>query len=247
MAGRTIVACTLVGWALAGAEVARADPDALAPTPAQTPTGQKQNGVAVEAEVGMSLLTFQVLGGGNNNNGLVPLSFSSVEGHVFAGYKIDRVIAGLGMTLDRVAVSTPSGLGPNGMPLDNSTQATTRLLFVPGVQVAILRSSDLRVELFGEFDLGLGHVFTETTTPTVPGQPPPNPGPQPSHTNFALTYDIGPGVRFWVHPQFAVSGFVGVQGSFYWDWLTPAGSTVTTTNSSGLTSVVAALQLLGVF
>ena len=195
----------------------------IAPT-AFAQEGQKRSGFAAEVHIGTQVFS---LGTGMGTTA----SFGTVEGGVFLGGKIDRVIFGLGFDLARVASGTSvPGAG-------DSSQAATSIMFTPGVRVAIVRSHDQRVELFGQFDIGFGTLVTE--------QSPAPMGPQPSTSRFRLSYDVGPGVRFWVHPQFAVAGLTGVSGQFEYDSTTQMG--ITQKTSSGLTAVFASLQLMGVF
>ncbi len=203
--------------------------DPMAPPPASVyrppvENGQKESGFAFEVHLGSQLLSI-----GNGGNNIVALG--TLQGGIFAGYKIGRLIVGLGFDIERVA----SGRSQT-MQQDTST-ADTAILFSPGVRFALLRSSDHRVELFAQLDLGFGTTFTS--------QSPPPMGTQPDTSNFRITYDVGPGLRFWVVPQFAFAAFVGLNGDF-----TSSSSTVpgtTTTNTTGLTGIEAALQLLGVF
>lgn len=184
--------------------------------------GQKRAGFAAETHIGTQLFSLGV------GMGSVA-SFGTVSGGIFLGGKIDRFIFGLGFDLSRVA----SGSSQSGMP--DTSQALTTIMFVPGIRAAIVRSHDQRVELFGQFDLGFGTAITESS----PG----GGGNQP--TRFRLSYDVAPGVRFWAHPQFAVAGLAGLAGQFEFDSQTQNGITAKT--STGLTSIFAALQLLGVF
>src|SRR5207244_2476663 len=108
-----------------------------------------------------------------------------LQGGFFFGYKIDRFLFGLGIDLDRFATSSSSSGNPD------ASQSTTGLLLLPGVRIAALRSSDERVELYGEFDLGWGHAFTD--------QSPAPMGQQPQKSNNRLVYQLGPGVRYWIH------------------------------------------------
>jgi hypothetical protein len=57
---------------------------------------------------------------------------------------------------------------------------------------------------------------------------------------------VGPGLRYWVHPQFAFGALTGVEGAFTWVFQSPAGAP-SSTSSSGLTAIFAQLQFLGVF
>src|SRR5437899_2157224 len=131
--------------------------------------GQAHAGFAAEVHIATQLLA---LGGGQQTT-----AFGSVQGGIFAGYKLGRFIFGLGFDIARTA-SGASAPGAN-----DTSQARTAILFSPGVRVAIVRSADQRVELFGEFDIGFGHTFDE--------QSPSPQGTQPSTSNFHLTYVVG--------------------------------------------------------
>jgi hypothetical protein len=170
--------------------------------------GQAFQGFALEPHVSASLLTFST-GTGGGTTGVL----SSFKGGFFLGFDILRVATGQSFA-------------------GTSTETSrTAILFSPGVRVAIVRSADKRVELFGQFDMGFGTTVSDPSTPNT--------------SNFHFTYDVGPGVRYWVHPQFAFSGAALLDGQFEFDSTNNAGTT--TKSSSGLTSITAQLQLLGVF
>jgi hypothetical protein len=180
--------------------------------------GQKDRGFAFDVHLGTRLVD---LAGVAN--------IGSVSGGFFAGYKIGRVIFGVGLNLSRFADSRS---------VTNTTvgEADTSFLFVPGVQVAIVRSADKRVELYGEFDLGLGtSIHTEDPAPTN----------EPDRTVFLLNYRLGPGVRFWLHPQFAINMLVGVAGDFSFETVSMGNSSVR--SSAGVTSIFTNLGAMGVF
>lgn len=213
-----------LGLALMIAASAHAqEPAPGGPVTTTVPMGQKPRGFAFEAHLGTQLVALT----GSTNLG-------AFSGGVFAGYKINRVILGLGFDVARVASATETGANKTG-------DASTALFFAPGVRVSILRSADQRVDFFGQFDLGLGGVVNE--------QRPAPMGNQPDVTRFRLYYNVGPGVRFWAHPQFAVGAVTGVHGDFALTKTTTSvgNSSTTVTQTSTVTSIFAALQLLGVF
>jgi hypothetical protein len=180
--------------------------------------GQVHHGFALELNLGTQLIAITGV-----------TNFDAIQGGFFAGYKISRVMFGLGLEIARVASGTSGGGG------GDTSKADTAFELVPGIRVAIVRSADKRVEMFGQFDLGLGtslhdeHPNLAGTSPDV----------------FLLSYKVGPGARFWAHPQFAVGAVAGVEGDFKFTSMTAGGFTSKT--SSGLTSIFAAIQLLGVF
>jgi hypothetical protein len=183
--------------------------------------GQADHGVVVEARLGSELLNLGATGMGTTS-----LVVGGVQGGVFGGYKIKRFIFGLGFDLSRVASGTSSGN-------TSTSTATTSIMFTPGISVAIVRSADKRVELFGQFDMGFGTTVGD--------------GIGPGESVFRLMYDVGPGLRYWVHPQFAFGALAGLNGSFAWDTRAATMGVPSTTSSSGLTSIFAQLQLMGVF
>ena len=176
-----------------------------APAAAQQPTGPKDRGFALEAQLGTRLVTVNVLGS-------PPLNV--VDGGFFAGYKFGRWQIGGSIDFARVSYS------------DGTSTADSLLTIMPGVRVAILRSADERVELFGQVDLGYGHIFVDH-----------NNG-DPDHNR--VIYQLGPGLRLWFHPNFAVGALVGLRGEF--DIQEGNGGTTT-----GLTSIFARVMFTGVF
>ena len=191
---------------------------ALARAEVRLDGGQADHGVVVEARLGSDLVSVAT--------GAMPTStftFAGVQGGIFGGYKIKRFIFGLGFDLARVASGSSTGN-------TSTSSATTSIMFTPGLSVAILRSADKRVELFGQFDMGFGTTLGD--------------GVANDEHIFRLSYDVGPGLRYWVHPQFAFGALAGVNGAFVWD---TRGNNPSTTTSSGLTSIFAQLQFMGVF
>lgn len=183
--------------------------------------GQADHGVVVEARIGSELLSL-----GSTGMGTTTFSIGGVQGGIFGGYKIKRFIFGLGFDLSRVASGTSTGN-------TSTSTSNTSILFTPGVSVAIVRSADKRVELFGQFDMGFGTTVGDSIAT--------------GESIFRLTYDVGPGLRYWVHPQFAFGALAGLNGSFMWDMRSANNGLPSTTSSSGLTSIFAQLQFMGVF
>src|SRR5262245_29574319 len=133
-----------IGLLLAGlAQAQEGLPPAPSYTPPPQPAGQKRSGFALEVHMGTQLVSLGGIGGG------APAAIGLFGGGFFAGYKIDRIIFGLGFDLARVASSM-------SVPGADTSQAQTAFFFTPGIRVAILRSHDQRVEMTGQFDLGLG-------------------------------------------------------------------------------------------
>jgi opacity protein-like surface antigen len=178
-----------------------------APAAAQQPTGPKDRGFALEVQLGSRLLALDV-------GGVATFNLSAVDAGFFAGYKFGRWMVGGSLDFARVSYSYDPG----------ADQATSVLSIMPGVRVAILRSADERVELFGQLDFGFGHVFMDNN-----GE---------DHNRFV--YQLGPGLRLWFHPNFAVGALVGLRGEFDIE----EGNNGTTT---GVTSIFARVTFTGVF
>lgn len=139
--------------------------------------------------------------------------FSALEGGFFAGFKAGDLQLGLGIEFARV--HTSSG-GPGG------DRDETPIVVQPGLRYTFVHSDDHRVDLYGEVDVGIGHSFND-----------------PDVNNIVLRYAVGPGVRFWIHPQFALAALTGVNGIFYW---TNGPWSLNDTHA-----VFASIALLGVF
>jgi hypothetical protein len=175
-----------------------------APATAQ-PTGPQDRGFAFEVHLGSRLAAF--------DTGLVgTLSLNGLDGGFFAGYKFGRFMVGGSLEFARYAHS------------DGNDNADSSFVFMPGVRIAILRSADQRVELYGEADLGFGHVWYTQS------------GPDPDGVNL-IKFQIGPGVRLWFHTNFAVGALVGLRGEHAFN----------DDGSDGVTSVFAQFAFTGVF
>ncbi len=195
-----LLAALLVFAPRARAQPATTPPATTTTTPEPAaPSGQMQQGFVLETHVTAQLVSFS---GGLGGTLTAPL----VTGGIFGGYKINRFIFGLGFDF------TSYDAGGGGQIV---------MRWVPGVRVAIVRSSDERVELFGQFDFSVGHDF---------GSP---------QKNEIIGADLGPGVRYWVHRQFAFSAVSGWNGT--WSLYEMPGTKVV------FQGVFAGIQVLGVF
>lgn len=186
------------------------------------------NGVAVGAEFSFTAITVN-----NNNNG--PSRSAVITGGFLAGYKIDRVLVSLGVNITRLSIGSSSTGVPNAV---DTSQSTTSVSLTPGVQVALLRSADRRVELYAEFDLGWLHFFSDHTPATTSTT---------TTSDNGLVYRIGPGLRYWIHPSFAFYVIPTLRGQFQWSTTSSSDGTVSATDSAGVTTIDANLGFLGVF
>jgi len=172
-----------------------------APAAAQQPTGPKYRGFALEIHLGTRAVPIDLGLGGTYG---LPL----MDGGFFAGYKFGRFMIGGSLEYGRVAHS-------NG----NDT-STDRLVVMPGVRIAILRSADERVELYRQAHVGFGHAWVTDQDGA-----------------HVIAFQVGPGIRLWFHPSFAASAMVGLRGEHH----------VYDDDSFGFTGVYAALAFTGVF
>jgi len=182
--------------------------------------GQKQSGFVLQVSVDTRMVNVY------SYPSLAGLAYSgttgTLQGGFLLGYKIDRVIVGAGLNLSRFANTQSNGAG------GTLTTSDTLVEIVPGLQVALARSADARVELFGGLDLGFGHVFVGGGSETA---------------NFTFRFAVGPGIRYWVHPQFAIAALTALEGRFGWS----GSSGAVGDQGSNQLSILAGLRCLGVF
>ncbi len=151
-----------------------------------------------------------------------------VKGGLFLGYRTERVTIGLGLDVDRVSTSRSIP----GDPADDD--ASTELVIMPGIRVTATRSADGRVESFVQADLGYGKIFVSED------------GESDDDTSYSrITYQLGPGFRYWLHPQFAVGASAGLRGDIF--NVSEDSEFDSYEYSTGVTAIYSSLQLTGVF
>jgi hypothetical protein len=172
------------------------------------------------------------------------IGLSTFEGGLFFGYKMDRVVFGVGFDFsnwsehDTVNDFDPNTMNPVEVSVDRSTYS---FVIYPEVQVAFARSADRRAELYGAVSLGLG---TWDTTSTRDPDLFPDPNPTTTEpTRIRFRWRAGPGVRYWVHPNIGMSLLAGFSGNYMF----LDGDTALESSSVGLTSLYTQIGLLGVF
>jgi hypothetical protein len=197
---------------------------------------QKERGFALTTNLGLggALIDF----GGSGTSRLTPTTLWQVG--FGGGYKTGRLLLTVG--LDIVNLSSTSSTTMGGTSSSQST-STTSFLVVPGVQVALLRSPDQRVEMIGAVQIGLGRGVTTTT------RDPPTPSPtmptESSASNLQLSYQVGPGVRAWILPQLAINVLSGVAGRHSFEF-SQSGDT-RRVQGSGFAGLFGHIGVLGVF
>ena len=166
-----------------------------------------ERGVVLEIHLGTQLTSLGFVG-----------SVNLVEGGLFGAFKFDRFIIGLGV---------------DGSRFSTASSTVTSLLFLPGVQVSILRSADKRAEFFAQLDLGYGALFFDSSVGRIP-----NSG------GSQIRFQLAPGLRLWIHPQLAVNVVAGLREDAI---RTSFGAGGGGSSSTELTGVFGALQFVGLF
>src|SRR5204862_7243167 len=94
------------------------------------------------------------------------------------------------------AYSNPGGSADN-----------TSIYIGPGARWAFLRSADGQIELLAVGDLlyrvSIAGGVVDTATNSTK-----------STTTHGVAFGLGPGIRYWLHPQLAIGTVVGVRGDF---------------------------------
>jgi hypothetical protein len=196
-----------------------------APSPARAQDAQVENGFALQANLAVRASLVTVNAGTNT----ATLPGYGLDTQLFGGYKFGRVLIGLGLEfLNTTANSSVGNMSTNS--------SVSEFLIGPEAQFAIVRSGDGRVELIGDLAIHFGHAFV-------------SPDPNTNDTNFLLSYQIGPGVRFWAHKHFAITGLTGFSGELVHATTstTVLTTTTTTTSDTSVHGILGSIGLMGVF
>lgn len=223
---------------------------ASAPAPrrvAQVDDGEvPRPAAALDAEAAQLRRGF-VLSAGFGLNGLAStqVTAASLRGGLSIGYKIGRAMIDLGLELSNVTEGRSATSGAGGSSNGASTSISAFLL-IPGVQVALLRSQDLRVELIGSFRLGFGRrVSFETRDP--PSMTPPTPPSPISVVPLSFIYELAPGVRYWPHRHLALEVLAGARGDYSFEFTSNSQNGDRSQRHVGLNGVFASLSARAVF
>jgi hypothetical protein len=192
---------------------------------------QVENGFALQANIG--LRSTAVTTGGGGGMGAAPLTVLPGAGPItelFGGYKLGRILIGLGIEFGNVTVNQSVTVGNVTTTTNDSTSA---FLIGPEASFAIVRAGDGKVELIGDVALHFGHAFI--------------PGITDNSSNFLLTYRVGPGVRFWASKHFAVTGLTGFGGELYHYIPPSSGPASNFTQDSSTHGIFGSFGLMGVF
>jgi hypothetical protein len=200
--------------------------EAVEPVPPKA--GQKPVGFAAEIHLGV-------------DKALIAMDedfidFNSINGGLFLGGKIRKVIVGMGFEMSRLIYRNSYNTDYSDYSYRNGSMTT--LLFKPGVRFDMFQSDDQKVDLFGQVDIGMGTIiYREDDDSTYTADD----GEDPKY--FILDWDAGLGVRYWAHPQFAISALGGLGGTYYLERY----SEEDTQYSDHVMGIFGALQVLGVF
>lgn len=212
-------------------------PAALRPAPpppvaAPLLTRQRDRGFALLCNFSARL--FMIAADGSNTPSQTPL-----QGGVFGGYKLNRWVFGLGFDISSFDTET---IYSDGRNTARGVVSNTGFVFSPGAQVAILRSSDQRIEFLGALQVGLGSIVARSY------QEPELPVEQQvvdNQSTFYLQYRIAPGLRFWALPQLAFNLLTGISGDHLFTFIdNPSGNQ---TNQRGTTAFFLNFGAMGVF
>ena len=156
-------------------------------------TSAQENGFTLEVQ----------LGTGNNIliDDNMPALSTSYSGLMF-GKKFGGLILGLGLSFDQNAQSRSQN------DFDSERSITT-ILLVPSLRVTFLSSADQKVELIGLLDVGLGSTDTLSEDSDYEEDL-----DDPETVILDAFYQLGTGVRYWIHPQLALGAHGGVRSEF---------------------------------
>jgi hypothetical protein len=212
-----------------------------APAPAFAQDAPKENGFALNASLGAR---FSVLALGGAGVGAVTIGLPTFQAGLMAGYKVDRIVIGLGIEFSNTTSNTTNQSPVPPVTTTSTTTSNSTFLIGPELQAALVRSADRRVELIADASIHFGHAFQNVSV-TITPPPPPVTGPSgPTESNFLLSYAIGPGVRYWPHQHFALQAITGFGGQAYFD-LPVNGNPATGNNSQH--GIFTTFGALGVF
>lgn len=195
--------------------------------PVAQPLNQVRSGFAFEASMGTGVSPIAGVE--------VGLLFTTITGGFMAGYKLDRVVFGLGFDVVNLA-SSHDYISPLDGTSYTSKDSSTIYLISPSIQVALLRSVDLKAEFFLAGRMGFGS-WNGTSSSSESSST------DSDHSHLHIAYRLGPGVRYWVHPNIGIGFQSGLSGDHYID----DGGNIEDKSNSRIIGIYGSLGLLGVF
>jgi hypothetical protein len=181
--------------------------------PVEAPTYSQRTGFVLQTSLLTQTTAF--------NAGTVAFQLSSLEGGLAFGYKTGRFMLGLGFDYTTLSDTTRQ-------------LSTTTYSFVvyPEVQYAFVQSADQRVELVGNASVGFGSFGASRSDVDADNT-----------TQLRVRWRVGPGVRYWLHPQLGAALVTGVTGNHLFVF-SPSGSALSSTLT---TSLYTQIGIVGVF
>lgn len=192
------------------------------------PAGQKHFGFALELFLGVT----KPLAAMDEDF----VDVNSVNGGLFLGGKVKRVIIGLGFEMSRITYRRKYGTDYYNDYDGEYKESITKLMFKPGVRFVIVQSDDQKVDMFGQIDIGAGTLLFKEEEDDYDYE-------SDNEKYFLLDWNTALGVRYWAHPQFAVSATGGLLGNYFLRKDDDTDSRF----SYHTIGFVSTLQLLGVF
>lgn len=204
------------------------DDEDFSATPEPEPK-QQHHGFTMVAGIGLNLgVTL-----GSSGSSLSAITMQ--QGGVALGWKQGRVLMTVGAEFANISVNSTVSTTP-ALPATKTSQSTSSFLLIPGLQVALVRSHDSRVEMIAAARFGFGGPITESDPPSSPATPAPS--------RWSFMYEVAPGVRFWAHRSFALNLLGGFRGDYSFS---SGGSVGTNSSSVGLNGIFASLGGMGTF
>ncbi len=203
---------------------------------AMTDERPTRSGFVVGASLGLSLA---VVG----TSGPQP----TLQPGIALGWKIDRAVLTVGAEFANLSTSVVTAVRSGAKSSVSSSDSA--FLIVPGVQIALVRSGDGRVEMLGAARFGIGGPTNNTSTdPAVVVTPSTL---TTSRTSFM--YELAPGVRYWAHRHFALNLLAGFRGDYL--FLSTSGTfpkdtavtSVVSSSTAGTNGIFASIGGIGVF
>ena len=196
----------------------------------------------LEVSLGQTLLA--QVGSSSSSGSSSNVIVSLPAGRLFLGRQLGRIVVGAGVELARVGTSRSSAFS-GGTP-SGSSASQTMLLGMVGGRFVIARSADERVQALAFAGVGVGHTFDDTSCDPITNC---STTTRPQESNYRLMYEVGPGIRFWFHPQFAIGAVMGLRGdhSSYSQSSDGGGTSYSSSGSTTITTIFTNFNLLGVF
>jgi outer membrane receptor protein involved in Fe transport len=161
------------------------------------------------------------------------VAISSTQPGIFFGHHARRFTLGVGFNFSRIARS----MSMTGM--FDTDAASSVIQIVPGARIVLARTEDTRTEAMAQLDVGYGLVITSSPSGST------DPGP----SIRLLRFQLGPAIRHWITPTFAIGATAGLRydRTSVNETTTVADMEVKTSTSVSLTNLFSSIQMMAVF